>query len=100
MPSWVDVLRLARNSLASQDPPRPASDSTPASLASESGIPTALRILRSVAEGTALGDLENIYFNLDSAAMYLVRLLSEPSECGRLADLASGNFAEEVIAYR
>lgn len=94
MENWVDVLRDARHSLASLDPPQSSSE------AAASQLPAGLRILRSLAEGTVLSDLENICFNLDTAAMYLVRMLSETPDPGHLVEIRGGNFTDDVIAYR
>ncbi len=63
-------------------------------------IPTGLSILKSMAECTMLGDLQNIRFNLDAAAMYLLRLLSESPDDGKLHDLKGGYLFNDAVEHR
>ncbi len=78
MANWVDLVRGACFAAKNHQP-------VPALEGTASGLPAGLMILRSLAEATALTDRENIRFNLDTAAIYLLRILSESPENGQLA---------------
>lgn len=93
MIDWVDVVRGA-SVAAGKHQPVSDSDGTP------HVIPAGLRILRSLAEGTALTDRENIRFNLDTAAIYLLRILSETPQSGQLAEVRVGRVVDDAIQYR
>lgn len=93
MRNWVTVLRDARN-LMERVPLQHVFDS-------DEAVPhPALLILRSLADATKLTDEQNLRFNLDTAAMYLLRLLSESPREGHLADLKAGTLLDDALQYR
>ncbi len=64
------------------------------------GIPPGLLILKSIAGSSKLTDLHNIRLNLDTAALYLLRLLSLTPDAGHLADVTKGKMTENAFKYR
>lgn len=93
MVNWVTVLRVARDLVE-----RAPLEHTPNG--DEPALHPALLILRSLADATKLTDEMNLRFNLDTAAIYLLRLLSGSPEEGQLVDLKAGTLFDDLLQYR
>lgn len=93
MGNWVTVLRDVRDIVAKAPLQRGSDDG-------EAELHPGLLILRSLADATKLTDERNLRFNLDTAAMYLLRLLSESPEQGYLTDLKAGSLVDDALQYR
>lgn len=92
MDSWKSLLADLRSALQNTFP---ATDvelpPTP--------IPAGLRILKSIARTSHLGILENILFNMDTAALYLSRIMCDSPGAGYLPDVTRNLTVAEWIAW-
>lgn len=90
-------MREAHRVVSRRDPNIASSSDGPSS----SDVP-GLKILHSLASGTSLTALRNMRFNLDTAALYLLKLLSEASFDPQVSQKESdgGKEVERIIKYR
>lgn len=94
MKNWVALLYGAHEALQSFDWSQLQENSE------DDDASPALRILRSIAETTMLADLRNIRFNLDMAALYLLRLLTESRQGSDIGIARSGKMTDDAFQYR
>ncbi len=62
--------------------------------------PAFLLIMKSIGETSKMGDLHTIRMNLDTAALYLLRLLGEKPAKGQLSEATGGKLCDDAFQYR
>lgn len=102
MDNWVSLVRDAHRVVTIRDSDIPSLDGTSSSGVPVPEVPAGLKILHSLASSTSLTALRNIRFNLDTAALYLLKLLSEASFDLEVSQKESNNdkVADIVMKYR
>ena len=93
----MDLVRGAQKALAvrvtvpavnpNQDPQQPTA-------------PAGMKIIQSLGSNTVLTDLKNILFNLDTAALYLVKILGETPSALPRKESEKAKYIDSAIRYR